>query len=365
MSKLQPSASITLEHAQRCIPKEHRQTGSEVSFRSLQSSDLRGDAAIFVPQKLSTAYRPELPKEWVQPCKPTVPFNPFELDVIYGIPLYYHMNHSVNVGDGTAFNYPNYPRHSPFKKGKNKRFYNGTKQSNHRKTRSTDTTLSPAKCYRTGDTGRAVETNEITVRPEEETTPRLLHATLAQSESSATGNMPAEAKSSPPKQSPFAQQMEIISTQVSRNASGTGRGPRHIDWGSIRNVRYNGQREAGYHYQTLPTIEDYTRGYHQHHQNQQQIGKNRTHANGRRGWHRSHDFNPPAGVPLDLTAPFPDPVAPPGPRPAGMNVEGGSPKQYVGYHISETQGCGKFEIEDGIEYGELSTLKCRSCAPDQ
>ena len=77
---------------------------------------------------------------------------------------------------------------------------------------------------------------------------------------------------------------------------------------------------------------------------------------------------PRVGIPIEATAPFPDPVAPSGgplaytqPNNAEVGLIG-SPKDYVGYTIERApEGCGSVNIDRAAEWGRKA---CNTCEPD-
>jgi hypothetical protein len=81
---------------------------------------------------------------------------------------------------------------------------------------------------------------------------------------------------------------------------------------------------------------------------------------------RNRNWNASAGVPLEATAPFPNPVAPPGPQrtveQAGPSAECANSKEYVGYTIvkREKKTCGQMIIDPAMEWHGQLCNKCDS-----
>ena len=67
-----------------------------------------------------------------------------------------------------------------------------------------------------------------------------------------------------------------------------------------------------------------------------------------------------AGIPIDATAPFPNPVAPQG-RVAQNQAEGGNSTDYSGYTIGR-EACGMIQIDRAGE--QIGLLACNACDPD-
>lgn len=372
------------------IPHDRRQTHSEFSLQSSLTSELRPDAAVFVPRQHTAQVpdRPCLPEEWKQPQQVDMPFNPFELGVMDSIPLYYHM-YPVHVGPGTPFDFSNFgPRHSPSKKGKSKKHTSNAKirrQNNRNNNRGSlpaisvqieDNTLAPDKSA-TQEKG--------------DTTPRQAPVVPPRSEDrEAEEELDHEIKSDTEGEGAFMNQIEAVTRHVTeRNERGTGRGSRRIDWSSIRNVpcqpqhsqatfnvQYDPQdvstraQDVGafeyvdYGHNTLPLSQQQHRSRRSNYPRQTQPAhpNNALYDNYYPGSYRNQNWNMSAGVPLESTAPFPNPVAPPGPRPTGgegrMAIKGGDSKEYIGYSIGEKKTCEHIVIEDAKEWGGQVCNNC-------
>ncbi|CAG5161424.1 uncharacterized protein ALTATR162_LOCUS6026 [Alternaria atra] len=140
---------------------------------------------------------------------------------------------------------------------------------------------------------------------------------------------------------PFANQLNMISEQVALNNCTNSNAPRHfnVDLSTLRNVGF----PPGPRNMRPPTY--YTMPRHGHRNNR---------SNGLYGGCGN------AGVPIDATAPFPNPVPPQG-RPDQGQTHGTSPFDYSGYTIGK-ESCSLVDITVATERG--GGEPCNACAPD-
>ncbi|CAN9099476.1 hypothetical protein AA0119_g10235 [Alternaria tenuissima] len=140
---------------------------------------------------------------------------------------------------------------------------------------------------------------------------------------------------------PFENQLNMISKQAALNSHSNSNAPRHfnVDLTTVRNVGFPSGPRNMYppSYYTVPR--------HGHRNNR---------GNGLYGGRGS------AGVPIDATAPFPNPVPPQG-RPDQGQTYGAHPFDYSGYTIGN-ESCGLVNITVATERG--GGEPCNACAPD-
>jgi hypothetical protein len=391
-----------------------RKTANESSLLASLTSGLRAEAAEFVPQGI-VQDQPRFAEEWAQPQPALEPFSPLGLDT-HGNPLY-HLMYPVTIGPGTAFDFSGFgPYYSP-RKGKRKNW----SPRRGRQNRSDNASASPTKSRSTDDTNAGTETEQIAGQQGDDTTPKPAAATLARSAApdsqealsgtSGTiveGNTPIvdlmESVIHNPEEAstgtslagdegsvPFLNQIEYVTQRAAAlNVAGAGRTHRQ-DWPSMhRPPYYNQGQQIALQAPSAPQ-ENRVRapglgfGSHNHHAyntlpfSQQQrrqrysypvqdaypprgngLYENRYPGGYRRNWIAS------AGVPLDATAPFPDPVAPTGPRRTENEPNTGvgiSSNAYLGYTVREQKArkkCGEMIIDPATE---TFALPCHRCEP--
>ncbi|KAF2186457.1 hypothetical protein K469DRAFT_138665 [Zopfia rhizophila CBS 207.26] len=364
---------------QQYVPPGILQPRNELSPHSSLSSDLRATAPVFVPQQQAGIFtdRPNLLFECNQP-QGVVPFDPFLFDM-FGIPMYHYM-YPVPMGGDTGFEFNTSPLSSPSKKAgrnKNKKTWSQNPRPRGRKPRNGGSAassqtkgpweLNPTKAV--GDDGTASE-------PQADTTPRVSKATLAEAPNLNTGMLSVEHEASFRNLSPFAHQLEAITEQAARRNSQSNE---RIDWSTIHNVNSTHSPQPPFN---TPQGPSNSRTFHTNPSRNSNIGFGHynippfRHSRGNTGRHfRQHANNglyadpgsyygrrnAGVGVPLNATAPFPDPVPPKGPM--RSRVEGGTPKEYIGYRASEedrkpSEGCGCVDIVEAVEWGGGTCQKC-------
>ena len=153
-----------------------------------------------------------------------------------------------------------------------------------------------------------------------------------------------------------------------RNYGGLGRARKPIDWSSIHNVPSRFQSRPSRFSTPQGPQDNVHAGLERNGQppySQQYPGRQPYHR--RSGGNGLYDnFSPAyqgrnphaaAGVPLHATAPFPNPLPPPGPR---ICIDGSNPKEYVGYRVpGRKEPCGEMIIESAVEWGGGPT--CNKC----
>ncbi|KAL1798955.1 hypothetical protein ACET3X_002992 [Alternaria dauci] len=140
---------------------------------------------------------------------------------------------------------------------------------------------------------------------------------------------------------PFSNQLNMISEQTALSNRSNTNAPRHfnVDLNTVRNVGFPTGPRNMYppSYYTVPR--------HGHRNNR---------GNGLYGGRGN------AGVPIDATAPFPNPIPPQG-RPDQSLAYGAPPFDYSGYTIGK-ESCGLVNITVATERG--GGEPCNACAPD-
>jgi hypothetical protein len=350
-----------------------RQELSEPSHESNFASNLRATAPVFQPQQHSKPLaesQSSLPLDETQ--QPIMLFDPFAMDM-NGIPWYHYM-------------YP-VPTTPYRKRGKNRK-YVGLKP------RGYTNGLSPTKAVRSDDTQAVMRRAETTDQAKETSVSELRDIPLGKAKENTVSSpmpilapplshmelrldeLPTNAKRSYEEASPFATQMDSVTRQDPlRNYGGLGRVTKPIDWSSIHNVPSTFQSRPSH----FPTPQDpwaagrlgsqanVHAGFGcngQPRYSQQYPGRQPYHR--RSGGNGLYDNCPAyqgrnphaaAGVPLHATAPFPNPLPPPGPR---IRIDGSNPKEYVGYReAGKKEPCGEMIIESAVEWGGGPT--CNKC----
>jgi hypothetical protein len=384
-----PNTSPVRGRGKQYTPLTRRQTQSNVSLWSNPTSDLRATAVEFVPKHLQPVpepSRPPLPEEWTQPPVPEAPFNPFKMD-LYGVPLFYHMYDAAFWGFNNGG--PSSPR-----RGKKKWSSQSPKRRGW-KDRGEYANTSPTKLSRpeepkspSGHEGSASQepddgtphaTPVESARPEAAAVEAKASISNTSAEELSSFQQPASIGST--ENAPFASQFQSIPKNPNiRNDAPVGRASRQIDWTRIRNVPSQPLYRRGAEYippherplygqnsNTLPFRQHGRRGQFLNYayQNPHQSYDGSLYNQDRSGGHRNRNWNTSVGIPLDNTEPFPDPVAPSGPRREGdhalrANVEGDSPKQYVGYAANKRKTCDHLVIKYAAEWGGAL---CHTCDP--
>ncbi|KAF2263584.1 hypothetical protein CC78DRAFT_268930 [Lojkania enalia] len=387
-----PSLTLKVRHGKSPVEdrSQHDDRGSRQAAgesSSLHSgrisSDLRATAPIFVPKQPSdtTPIREGLTTEWTG----LPPFDPFALD-INGIPFYHHL-HSVSIGPGTYFDYSgNFdnahysnsgPYMAPSKKGKNKRGFSTGPQVRGRRRRG----LSEASPTKINKPSEATRIDSVLEGAADDTTsrvgPRLSsHDQQTCADDDPTGFPRAYSK----KPIPFTAQLESMSQQpVARNEKGSGRAPRQIDWSYIHTTPIHVHQQRQHlttdlmHCQSKPPTQSQGAciGFEPHilppfqhtHGRQRNRGGNGLYDNLSIDNYQKRNAVAAAGLPLNATAPFPDPIPPSGRH--SNYVDGGSPKDYVGYAVSNERKskevCREIDIEEAFEWVGQA---CNQCEPD-
>lgn len=377
--------------------------------------------ATMPPPQSAMSYRPPVPTEWMNPQEtqqfpaleaPNVPFDPFGLDA-YGRPLY-HLMYPVPIGPGTPYDLSKYRTFNRSPKKAKKKRYDGTSKR-ERKSRDGGTDGSPNKG---GPTENGHTENHTSAVTEDEKTPRPTPAVPARSTSPFhVENFATSISQVDDSQDPFRSQLEEIRDQaaalhlngnaiVDQAKGDMSRSetvgcasrilvpqdpPFRPQYPSFEAPRPRGPRDdrsydEGYSgpaftqiqsdFNSLPSsYQGY--GYNRHRYSNSRSDLYPSHGNGLyegRGPRsfRNRKWNASAGVPLETieaTAPFPNPVAPPGPQrtvepvQTGPNGEAtGHSKEYVGYTIDkprhERKTCGQMIIEPSMEWHGQVCNKC-------
>jgi hypothetical protein len=400
-----------------------------------------------MPAEWSNLHAESRPYQAV-PAHPTVPFDPFGLDT-YGRPLY-HLMYPVSIGPGTQYDLSCYRPHtrSP-KKGRKKR-QDGTPRQGQRQSQDEHNDQSPTKAPAV-ETSKPVVSeggdNEPTPRPKTATPVADVLAALDASSAPASTTQTDRVdpfstqmeeltyraadlvKAGRPKEPFPANAARLAQPALGRAPLLPPRDPTFE--GQIPSLPPRGPRggrlyeqglsppippspglayppglhNAGFgtlpsNFNTLPASMGYpgagTRGGDRHRYSNSRSEMFGSPGNGlydaggpRRGGrgYRYRGWNASPGVPLDATAPFPNPVAPPGPQrsvvePPGLQRSGavpeardgsgaegganggaGAAKEYVGYAIEEKEkaACGQMVIDQAMEWGGSM---CNACEPD-
>ncbi|KAL6706935.1 hypothetical protein ACN47E_004885 [Coniothyrium glycines] len=328
---LEHSASSARDQERSILNDNPRHQDSDISEQSRLGSELRATAPEFTPQPESQSIRTSLS---------VAPLETPELDQ-YGIPWFYYM----------------YPLQIAYQQG----FRNGRAKSPRKfKPYKQRSSVAPPGDGQ-GVARRAAESSLHTVS-ESSKNPEHINTILANVNSGSVGDplpnqenvqgfsatqSPASNKNVDTVASiePFAAQHAIVTRQTARRDRDDANGPRqpNIDLTSIRNVGlpYGPRNMHAPAYYTVP---------HRAYRSNQRYGGNGLY--GGRGY---------VGVPMYATAPFPDPVPPPGRlndhehlRPLGLG-------QFPGYTIG-TEACGSVDIMTAVERGGSNA--CNTCDPD-
>lgn len=395
----------------------------EASTAGRPAPSLRADAAEFIPgtpnpQAPNPQERVLTEEEWAQILPP---FNPYDLDP-YGQPLY-HLMYPVAVGPGTTLDFSAYrPYHTSPKRGKKKQW---SPKRNRQSRSDNNMTGSPMKTQRgegdkQGDESSHSEQVKVDRKgkgkAKDSATALAASAGISPEELEAlrAANAREDSKATPDKAA-FAGQMEAMTKQAAtfRLSQGpSGRGPRPMSWASMSQqpsetetvpearvqheessfdtvqampsnivssalgtASHEMPRNMSYAHNSLPLPAHGRQQYmptfprQQHHQNHPRnpmypFGPaSSSHENTRpeRYNRRNRNWAPPAGVPLDEND-FPNPVAPPGPRPAEPELQVQKSKDYVGYSTVDNEPkCGEMNIVEACEWLGV----CGDCASKQ
>ena len=330
-------------------PRTLRQTRSSPLLRSSRPFEFRPTADVFIPNRPAEAVPDNSNKatkiasdtDQVQP--PVEGFNPYAFGAT-NLPMYYHM-YPVPVGPGAFYDFRSFRKPRSPKK-KNNRYL----PRRDRKAVSDETAPSPTKSESVDDN---ISIKEL--KPEEKGPIQSSSqpSSLADSQRSCTEQL-RESVGSPtdgPSFEPFASQLDAIARQAAlrkEKQKSVGRASRRIDWTGVRNVHYSPANV-----QPMTDV-NAPRGYgvcdSWFNPQLAQGGPSQTNTL------RHHRFRyAPAGVPLESSAPFPDPVAPSGP--ARHGVSSSAPT----HAASQGTGCGQMMIETAAEWGGRA---CNKCDPD-
>lgn len=371
--------------------RSSRQGPSEASQEPTIPSNLRATAPVFEPQQPGepvAGNQSNLRNEPNLPQQAELPFDPFALDILYRIPLYHHMYPLQGVP--FEYNGRRLPR-SP-KKGKNKK-YVPNQSARGRTPRGYTDDSSPTKAERSGDSQGTTEIGKLPTQAKDESF-RETKDTFASQAKGNTTPTPMQAsiqepradkrsgeffKGSSRENTPFMMQMDTITRQgsIQTNRGSVGRASRQIDWSSIHNVPSHSQlpyfesqqgpgamRPYGQPVHAYPrfgrnTLSSFTSLYRGRQPHYRQHGGNGLYDNFSPAYQgRSH--HAAAGVPMHATAPFPNPVPPPGPR---IRLAGDTPESYVGFGVQgEKKDCGVIEIEKALEW--VGGPTCNKCDPE-
>ncbi|KAF2708160.1 hypothetical protein K504DRAFT_300135 [Pleomassaria siparia CBS 279.74] len=402
--------SATASHYKALPIRSKDKEISKASQGSNAPSALRATAPVFEPKQQSRSVagdQPSTSSEWSRPQgsyesqlqqlqQPNLPFDPFTLDFLYKINLYHHMYPVSNL----PTNYDGRGSSKSPRKGKRKGFipycFTPYQKGRGRQPRVLDVNSSPTKPERSGDTGATdmrkstdptsvepiTQEEDISTDPKESiSTPRPLPDSKAQAQTLGADGATLQGSVGPSQGNiPLALQMDGITRQGSGNDTETavGRASRQrIDWSSIHNVPLHSQMSQmespykGYYPRNA-------RSYRQHANDNPTSGQNpqppySSMYHPRQPYYRKHggnglydNFSPAylgrnhhaaAGVPMHATAPFPDPLPPPGHQ---TRVEGGTRNKYVGYGApAKERVCGEVKIEQAQE--DFFLRVCNDC----
>ncbi|KAF2748432.1 hypothetical protein M011DRAFT_348730 [Sporormia fimetaria CBS 119925] len=357
----------------------HHKTLSE------STTGLRADAPAFIPQQAG-GVRPPLPAEWTmrgQPQQPEgsgqyqmapqpmAPFDPFALDA-YGNPLY-HVLYPVQLGPGTMFDFQSYQSYPSPRRGRYRRPYTPRRG---RQTRNDNAPESPSKSHSTEESTTMGGPQPDAAFSSSMAPARTLSTTPTPKEASRGGSTGTHAASGD--REPFAEQFEEISRHTADLGLSSGPAPRDAHWLQSFNTGAGSQHmpiqpprgprdtrahtrglsmteDVSYNFNTIPFGQQMPRGRQAYPYRHESRFSSRY-----RGRHWNTSLG--AGVPLDETAPFPDPVAPTGPRPSEDEHPKGTgavaTTEYVGYVLHNGKGkgkeketCGKIEVGRCCEWG--------------
>ncbi|KAF2469133.1 uncharacterized protein BDR25DRAFT_51268 [Lindgomyces ingoldianus] len=370
---------------QQNVSESSLRRSSQVSLRSNVPSHLRATAPDFVPQQQdNTATRPNLPTEWTNTQAEPLYGQPFALDP-NGIPYFYGM-YPVALGPGTVFDYTTYraPSTSPSKKkGKGKKKFTPNMRARGRDQRN-NPQPSPTKGGEEANSrqsgSKATEKTED-VAAIGDATPRPAYTILAQGLELTAGEVFTESSSTASRSpTPFRYQLETITRQTEERPA--------IDWSAIPNVQISRPRQgshntpqaplsfrgygnptynttnAGFSHYTMPAP-PHSRNYLGRYPYRQQGGNGLYDRPGYSyGYSGRNRTTAAAGVPLNSTTPFPNPVPPPGPP------RSGTPKEYLGYSVGgdetprkPSQTCRRMDIV--MPATEMvGGISCNKCEPD-
>ncbi|KAF2875971.1 hypothetical protein BDV95DRAFT_287029 [Massariosphaeria phaeospora] len=387
---MRSNTPLSRGRSQQYIPQPRRQVQSAHSLQSSFTSELRPTAPTFVPSHEAPALPLDVvsdaPEEWYQPPPGTLMFDPFALDQ-FGNRLFPSL---VPIGPGTVFNYTGrpsmgginygngwpYPR-SP-KKNRNKKANTPNSRPRGRKRNDAEAS-SPTKVNLSGASAHMNTEEQTEEHLEEQSTPRPRPAIRAKPEE--LSGVEHRMETSDPflaQSNPFASQLDTITRQAA--ARNGGRNNR-IDWSSIRNVPFVSDQV---HNPNIPQGPRNARPYGGHTQTNTHPRPDhntlprRSQPRGRNGGPEYSFWNSPdplafgrphqpgAGIPMDETMPFPDPVAPPA-RPS----HDGRPEPGTTVHFSDgvpdgqsafRKTCGVVEVVRGTEW--FGGPPCNTCESD-
>ncbi|KAJ4364117.1 hypothetical protein N0V83_009572 [Neocucurbitaria cava] len=329
------------------VADSKKKAASENSKQSSSNTDLRATAPEFVPQVPQQTGSSGLPLSNAELLALPLP-DMNELDQ-YGVPWLYYM----------------YPVHAAYQQG----FHNGRstsppkrfKPKRQRGPRSTPTAgqlVEPASASTPKETQpAAAPPSEVPHRPSSAElmppppVPTKPSQGPAKHENSQPGVMTQQdpgANTHPNViivDNPFASQLDIINQQAALSNTTDTNAPRspNVDLTSIRNV--------------LPASGPHTAYDRASHQSLPYRGPRQGNRRGGNGLYGGSGIA--GGVPMDATAPFPDPIAPRGRR-AGGRGQVGPPVQYITRTIG-TEACGIIEIEAAME--QIGGMPCHACQP--
>ncbi|KAF2787406.1 hypothetical protein K505DRAFT_421796 [Melanomma pulvis-pyrius CBS 109.77] len=369
--------------------RSSRQGPSEASQEPTIESSLRATAPVFEPQQLDEPVAGNQSNPRNEPSlsqQVEVPFDPYSLDFLYGIPMYHHMYELPFEYNGNGRRLPRSP-----KKGKNKK-YVSNQSSRGRAPRGCTDESSPTKAERSGDSQGTTKGKSPT-QANDESFCEAKDTSTSQAKGNTT-TTPMQASIQEPgadkrfgeffegssrENTPFVMQMDTINRQgsIQINRGSVGRTSRPIDWSSIHNVPSHSQSPYFEAQQGPSGMRPYSQPVHAY----PRFGRNDLSSftsiyRGRQPHYRQHggnglydNFSPAyqgrshhaaAGVPMHATAPFPNPVPPPGPS---NRLIGDTPKSYVGFGVQgEKEPCGVMEVDKGLEWA--GGPACNKCDPD-
>ncbi|KAF2274326.1 uncharacterized protein EI97DRAFT_126191 [Westerdykella ornata] len=372
-------------------PYSRRKTPGESSLLSSLKSGLRADVPEFIPQGHPAAQDQVAPSneavEYSQFPQPLPSFDPFGWDP-YGNPCYNMLYTIQTVPPGATYDCGSYqpwlergaiiwPKHGKIRKS------NGSPRR-PRQNRSADGSGSPSKHQRAQLPREAVQLQECETPENGDTTPRPAAATPPPSKAST--ERPADNGNvefcNAERSEPFRGQLDMIS-ELAATMTGisTGRGARHFTPNLLESVvnreddhssvHQGGQRPHGgpIDYDHLATLDPAASGYatilaggsvvHNRFQGRPPR-QERARGHHNRNWNSSVG----AGVPLEATAPFPNPVPPRGPRRSddeqAFNAVPSNAQSYMGYIVNNRNTCGHIQV---VRTDEWSNRLCNTCDP--
>jgi hypothetical protein len=358
----------------------------EASQKSVLASNLRATAPVFEPQQAKTPImenQQSLPLESTQ--QPIMLFDPFALDM-NGIPWYHYMYPVQNTP------YMRKTKNRKHIRPKPRGATNGSSPTKAERAVNREVEISMAMSAdrtKEASVSALVEASTTTVQGNTGLShksipaprPSSLQTSVPRGQKAHSEELPTDVKRSSKEMSPFAVQMDSVTSRAPVQKDGTlGRATRPIDWSSIHNVPsgfhsrpshfpvpqdpypavpfgLQGSAHAGF---GLNGQAQYEQLYHGRQPYHRRPGGNGLYDNFSPAY-QGRNPHAAAGVPFHATAPFPTPLPPPGRR---TSVVGSTSNEHFGYDsLGNKEPCGEIIIESAIEWGGGPT--CNKCAESE